>query len=75
MAKPSTFATSVVTPPSSIHLNVSPDIGYCVSWKNHDKNLVEMTVDVIVLSFIATGAHNLNPASCLLITSLLVSTF
>ena len=39
------------------------------------KNLVEMTGDMIALSFMTTGAHNLYPASHLLTTSLLVSTY
>ena len=38
------------------------------------ENLVETTGDVIVLSFTATGAHNLYPASHLLTTALLVFT-
>jgi len=59
MAKPATLATSVVTSPSSAHLNVSLGTGHYVVCENHDNVLVRMTKVAIVLSFTATGAHKI----------------
>jgi len=76
VAKLPTFATSTVTSSPSYYLNVCPGTGCCSSSScgvHNEKILVEMTGNAIVLSFTATGAHNLNPASHLL-NSFLVST-
>jgi len=44
VAKPSALATSVVTPPSSHHLNVCPDTRHCSGCGIHgEKILVKMT--------------------------------
>jgi len=75
VAKPPTFATSVVVSSPPHHFNVCLGTGHCNGCGIHnEKFLVGMTSDVIVLSVTATRVHNLYPASHLLTTALLVFT-